>query len=73
MWLEIYGLDLYAKAGVLINAEGFIEVTQMDITADFTDIKMHLDDWIGGGDYGETINNLLNVIAVHIWDQVRGT
>ena len=26
MWLEIYGLDLYAKAGVLINAEGFIEV-----------------------------------------------
>ena len=73
MMLEIFGLDLYAKAGILINAEGFIEVTQMDITADFTDIKMHLDDWIGGGDYGETINNLLNVIAVHIWDQARDT
>merc|ERR1711892_1448145 len=33
MMLEIFGLDLYAKAGLLINTEGFIEVTEMDITA----------------------------------------
>ena len=26
MWLEIYGLDAYAKASVLINEEGIIEV-----------------------------------------------
>merc|ERR1711872_252929 len=58
MWLEIYGLDAYAKASVLINEEGYIEVTSMDITADFTDIKMHLD-------------NLLNVMGVYIWDQVK--
>merc|ERR1719348_2799861 len=58
MWLEIYGLDAYAKASVLINEEGYIEVTSMDITADFTDIKMHL-------------NNLLNVMGVYIWDQVK--
>ena len=73
MMLEIFGLDLYAKAGLLINTEGFIEVTQMDITADFTDIKIHLDNLLGGGNFGESINNLLNVMGVYIWDQVRGT
>ena len=72
MWLEIYGLDAYAKASVLINEEGYIEVTSMDITADFTDIKMHLDNLLGGGPFGESINNLLNVMGVYIWDQVTG-
>merc|ERR1719309_1717422 len=71
MWLEIYGLDAYAKASVLINEEGIIEVTSMDITADFTDIKMHLDNLLGGGPFGESINNLLNVMGVYIWDQVK--
>merc|ERR1712215_216771 len=66
MWLEIYGLDAYAKASVLINEEGIIEVTSMDITADFTDIKMHLDNLLGGGPFGESINNLLNVMGVYI-------
>ena len=70
MWLEILGLDVYAKAAVLINAEGFVEVTEMDITADFTDIKMHLDNLLGGGNFGESINNLLNVLGGYIWDQV---
>ena len=70
MWLEVYGLDAYAKASVIINEEGIIEVTSMDITADFTDIKMHLDNLLGGGPFGESINNLLNVMGVYIWDQV---
>ena len=71
MWLEILGLDVYAKAAVLINADGFIEVTEMDITADFTDIKIHLDNLLGGGNFGESINNLLNVLGGYIWDQVK--
>ena len=71
MWLEIYGLDIYAKAAVLINAEGFVEITEMDLTADLTDIKMHLDNLLGGGNFGESINNLLNVVGGYIWDQVR--
>jgi hypothetical protein len=71
MWLEIYGLDLYAKAAVLINAEGFLEVTTMDITADFIDIKLHLDNILGGGDFGETINTILNIMGGYIWDQLK--
>merc|ERR1712002_449574 len=71
MWLEVYGLDAYAKASVLINEEGIIEVTSMNITAEFTDIKMHLDNLLGGGPFGESINNLLNVMGVYIWDQVK--
>eukprot|EP00091_Calanus_sinicus_P011461 TRINITY_DN2597_c0_g1_i14.p1 TRINITY_DN2597_c0_g1~~TRINITY_DN2597_c0_g1_i14.p1 ORF type:complete len:254 (-),score=101.37 TRINITY_DN2597_c0_g1_i14:40-801(-) len=71
MWLEIYGLDVYAKAAVLINAEGFVEITEIDLTADLTDIKMHLDNLLGGGNFGESINNLLNVVGGYIWDQVK--
>ena len=70
MWLEIYGLDLYAKAAVLINADGFVEITEIDLTADFTDIKIHLDNLLGGGNFGESVNNLLNVLGGYIWDQV---
>jgi len=72
MWLEIYGLDLYAKAAVLINADGFVEITEIDLTADFTDIKIHLDNLLGGGNFGESVNNLLNVLGGYIWDQVKG-
>merc|ERR1712212_1063233 len=32
MWLEVWGLELYGAAGVLINADGFLEVTRMNIT-----------------------------------------
>jgi len=71
MYLEIFGLDLYAKASVLINADGFLTITEMDITADFTDIKIHLDNLLGGGNFGESINNLLNVLGGFIWDQVK--
>jgi len=71
MWLEIYGLDLYAMASVFINADGYLEVTAMNITADFTDVKMHLDNLLGGGNFGESINNLLNVMGGFIWDQVK--
>jgi hypothetical protein len=68
MWLEILGLDVYAKTAVLINAVGFIEVPKMNITADFIDIKIHLDN--NQGQMGEAINNFLNVLGGYIWDQV---
>merc|ERR1712203_72858 len=38
MYLELFGVTLHAKAAVLINADGFVEITEMDIAADFTDI-----------------------------------
>jgi len=64
MYLELFGVTLHAKAAVLINAEGFVEITEMDIAADFDDIAIHLDDLVGGGNFGETINNpLLSELA----------
>merc|ERR1712083_554543 len=72
MWLEIYGLNLYAKAAVLINADGFVEITEIDLTADFTDINVHLDNLLGGGNFGESVNNLLNLLGDYIWDQLKG-
>merc|ERR1712037_743438 len=61
MYLELFGVTLHAKAAVLINSEGFVEITEMDIAADFDDIAIHLDDLVGGGNFGETINNILNL------------
>merc|ERR1711936_480931 len=72
MYLELFGVTLHAKAAVLINADGFVEITEMDIAADFTDIKVHLDNLVGGGNFGETINNILNLLGPMIWDLVKG-
>merc|ERR1712032_1342889 len=41
MYLELFGVTLHAKAAVLINADGFVEITEMDIAADFDDIAVH--------------------------------
>lgn len=71
MWLEIYGLQLFAEAEVIINAGGFLEVSEMNITAEFEDIKMHLDDLMGGGDMEETINKILNTLGLTLWDQLK--
>ena len=71
IWLEIYDLDLYAMASVLINEQGFVTVTQMDVSANFTSIKLHLDNLLGGGNFGESINNLLNLLGDFIWDQLK--
>jgi len=71
MWLEIHGLDLIAAASVLINEEGFVVITDMNLEADFTEIKAHLDNLLGGGNFGETINNMLNLLGDFIWDQLK--
>merc|ERR1739842_42368 len=44
----------------------------MELSADFTDIMVHLDNLVGGDNFGETINNLLNLLAPMIWDLVKG-
>ena len=49
MWLEIYDLQLSAQAAVLINADGFAEVTEFQISADFSDINIHLENLLGSG------------------------
>ena len=71
IWLEIYNLDVYAKAAVIINTEGYVEITQMVLSANFTSIKTHLDNLLGGGNFGESVNNLLNLLGDYIWDLVR--
>merc|ERR1719192_550943 len=71
IWLEIYDLDLFASAAVLINEQGFVRVTQMDVSANFTSIKIHLDNLLGGGNFGESVNNLLNLLGDYIWEQLK--
>ena len=73
MYLEIYGLDIHGKAALLVNEEGFAQITEMNLSANFTDIKAHLDGLLDGGNLGESINNLLNVLGDFIWELVRTT
>merc|ERR1712080_173974 len=44
-----------------------------DLTADFNSIKLHLDNLMGGGNFGEAINNLLNALGGYIWDQLKAS
>merc|ERR1712130_889696 len=72
MWLEVWGLELYGVAGVLINADGFLEVTRMNITAEVSgEIKLHLNNLYGDGNLGDSINNLLNVLGGFIFDLLK--
>jgi len=72
MFLELFNLNMSAVANVMINVEGFVEITTMELGADFTEIKIHLDDLLGGGEFGESINNMLNLLGGFIWEQVKG-
>lgn len=70
IWLEIYDLDIHAKAAVILNTEGYVEITEMELSANFSSIKTHLDNLLGGGNFGESVNNLLNLLGDYIWDLV---
>merc|ERR1712241_313141 len=71
IWLEIYDLDLSASAAVIINEQGFVRVTTMTLSAAFSSIKIHLENLLGGGNFGESVNNLLNLLGDYIWDQLK--
>lgn len=71
IWLEIYDLDLFASAAVLINEQGFVKVQSMVVSAEFSSIKIHLDNLLGGGNFGESVNNLLNLLGDYIWEQLK--
>ena len=73
MYIELSGLAVRGAAGVLIDGEGKVQVTDMNLGADFDNAVLHLDNLLGGGDFGETINNLLSALAPTIWDQVLYT
>ena len=70
MYLELSSLDITAQAGLLINPQGFLQVTGLDLNADFDGAVLHLDNLLGGGDFGETINQLLSALAPMIWNEV---
>jgi len=67
-YIEITGLDISANPGIIIDADGYLQVTELELNAGFQGIKLHLDNLLGGGDFGETINNLLSVLAPQLWD-----
>ena len=70
MYIELTGLTLNANPGIKIDTEGYMQVTSLALGADFEGIVLHLDNLLGGGDFGETINNLLSVLGPQIWDLV---
>ena len=44
----------------------------MVVSAELSSIKVHLDNLLGGGNFGESVNNLLNLLGDYIWDQLKG-
>ena len=70
MYLELNELSLDAQGGLLITADGFLQVTGLKMDAKFQSAVLHLDNLLGGGDFGENINNLLTALAPSIWNEV---
>merc|ERR1711935_104915 len=71
MYIELSGLAIKGAAGVTIDGEGKVQVTDLTLGADFQGAVIHLDNLVGGGDFGDVINNLLSALAPTIWDQFK--
>ena len=70
MYTELIELSITANAGIKVNEEGYVVVSGLELGLDFSSIVIHLDNLLGGGDFGETINNLLSALGPLIWDAV---
>ena len=71
MFLELNELSIDVQGGLLITADGFLQVSDLEMDASFQSANLHLDNLLGGGDFGENINNLLTALAPTIWNEVR--
>jgi hypothetical protein len=69
--LELSNLDITATASLSINAEGYLQITDngLKLAATFGHIDLYLDNLLGGGGFGEVINQLLSALGPTIWDQ----
>ena len=70
MLLELNELSIDVQGGLLITADGFLQVSGLEMDANFQSANLHLDNLLGGGDFGENINNLLTALAPTIWNEV---
>ncbi len=50
--------------------EGYAQVQDLHLSADFSSIRIHLDNILGGGQFGDAINALLSALGATIWDLV---
>ena len=71
MLLELNELSIDVQGGLLITADGFLQVSGLEMDANFQSANLHLDNLLGGEDFGENINNLLTALAPTIWNEVR--
>jgi len=71
MWVEIHDLDLTGRAAVLINAEGFLEVAELTLDAEFSSIHVNFTNLLGDGNLGESLQNIINLMGGFIWDQLK--
>ena len=70
MFLELNELSIDVQGGLLITADGFLQVSDLEMDASFQSANLHLDNLLGGEDFGENINNLLTAFAPAIWNEV---
>jgi hypothetical protein len=43
----------------------------LNIDASFSSINIHFDNLVGGGDFGEVINQIISLLGNNIWDMVK--
>ena len=50
-----------------------LKVGLLNTDVTFTNINVHFDNLVGGGDFGEVINMVISSLGNKIWDMVSGT
>ena len=48
-----------------------MKVGLLNIDATFGSLNVHFDNLVGGGDFGEVINQIISLLGKQIWDLVR--
>jgi len=43
----------------------------LNLDANIGSIKVHFDNLLGGGDFGEALNSAISILGKTIWDLVR--
>lgn len=71
MYVILNELLVGGKAGVTLDTEGYLQVYELTLDATFDSIDIHFDNLVGGGNFGEVINQVLSLLGPQIWDLVK--
>merc|ERR1712192_221206 len=69
-WIEIYGVTLAAQSDVNINGKGFIQASNLNVSAQYSELDMQFYQ-CNFCPNGEVVEDLLHLIGTNIWTEAE--